>query len=87
MKLLITDADSNYRTSSTDYCWTDPGEVLTVGTDGAFVGIDSGRYTTRGRIADPPRAEVHQKHQLPHPHRLVRAGTGAAEHRDTQARG
>ncbi|GAA1237822.1 DUF7715 family protein [Streptomyces rhizosphaericus] len=63
MKLLITAVDSNFRTSDTDYSWTDPGEVLTVGTDGAFVGVDSGRFTTRGRVADVAlsRVEVRQK--------------------------
>ncbi|MFD7919552.1 hypothetical protein ACFV3R_10040 [Streptomyces sp. NPDC059740] len=63
MKLVITAIDSNYRTSDTDYSWTDPGEVLTVGTDSAFVGVESGRFTTRGRVADVAlsRAEVRQK--------------------------
>jgi hypothetical protein len=63
MKLLITAVDSNYRTSSTDYSWTGPGEVLTIGTGDAFVGVDSGRFTTRGRVADVAltRAETRRK--------------------------
>jgi hypothetical protein len=52
MKLVIPVSDSNYRTSSTDYCWTKPGEILTVGSHDAFVGVDSGRFTTRGRVVD-----------------------------------
>ncbi|WP_394426678.1 DUF7715 family protein [Streptomyces sp. SGAir0957] len=58
MKLLITAVDSNFRTSDTDYSWTDPGEILTIGTDGAFVGVDSGRFTTRGRVADVALSRV-----------------------------
>ncbi|WP_328373056.1 hypothetical protein OG800_49590 (plasmid) [Streptomyces sp. NBC_00445] len=58
MKLIITAADSNYFLSRTDFSWTRAGEILTVGTDDpfgpddSFVGLDFGRFTKRGRVAD-----------------------------------
>ncbi|MFI5986828.1 hypothetical protein ACIBEA_38950 [Streptomyces sp. NPDC051555] len=51
MKLVVSASDTNYSNSPTDYSWTYANEILIVGTDGAFVGISSGKYTTRGRVA------------------------------------
>ena len=63
MKLVVPDSDSTYRASDTDYSWTIPGEILTVGSHDAFVGVDSGRFTTRGRVVDldVTRDEVTEK--------------------------
>ncbi|MFF4531537.1 hypothetical protein ACFY1P_19990 [Streptomyces sp. NPDC001407] len=52
MKLVVPASAANYHVSDRDYSWTDPGEVLTIGTDDAFVGITSDRHTTRGRVAE-----------------------------------
>ncbi|MFE3558384.1 hypothetical protein ACFXKW_26510 [Streptomyces sp. NPDC059193] len=51
MKLVISASDTNYNNSPTDYSWTYANEILIAGSDGAFVGISSGKYTTRGRVA------------------------------------
>ncbi|MBN0045740.1 hypothetical protein JS756_16830 [Streptomyces actuosus] len=63
MKLIVPAFDQHYRVSATDYNWTNPDEILTIGTDEAFVGLDSRRYTTHGRVAalDVTRAEVTAK--------------------------
>jgi hypothetical protein len=63
MKLIIPAFDQHYRVSATDYNWTNPGEILTIGTDDAFVGLDSRRYTTHGRFTalDVTRADVNAK--------------------------
>ncbi|MFD8731485.1 hypothetical protein [Streptomyces sp. NPDC059611] len=63
MKLIIPAFDQKYRVSDTNYNWTDPREILTIGTDDAFVGLSSRRYTTHGRVAalDVTRAEVTAK--------------------------
>ncbi|OEJ22084.1 hypothetical protein AR457_40045 [Streptomyces agglomeratus] len=63
MKLIVPAFDQHYRASATDYAWTGPGEILTIGTDDAFVGIDSCRYTTHGRVTalDVTRDEVTAK--------------------------
>ncbi|KOU80397.1 hypothetical protein ADK61_09580 [Streptomyces sp. XY66] len=63
MKLIIPAFDQHYRVSATDYNWTNPNEILTIGTDDAFVGLDSRRYTTRGRVTalDVTRDEVTDK--------------------------
>ncbi|MER5549874.1 hypothetical protein ABT072_47665 [Streptomyces sp. NPDC002589] len=63
MKLIIPAFDQRYRVSATDYNWTDPGEILTIGADDAFVGIDSRRYSTHGRVTalDVTRDEVTAK--------------------------
>ncbi|TGB15504.1 hypothetical protein [Streptomyces sp. MZ04] len=63
MKLLVPALDCNYRMSNADYSWTDPGEILTIGTNDDFVGLDSGRFTTLGRVTDVnvTRAQVRQK--------------------------
>ncbi|RLU82012.1 hypothetical protein CTZ27_31115 [Streptomyces griseocarneus] len=61
MKLVVPASDANYRSSNTDYCWTKPGEILTISSTGdAFIGVASGRCTTRGRVAevDVTRAQV-----------------------------
>ncbi|MEV5264750.1 DUF7715 family protein [Streptomyces werraensis] len=52
MRLIVTAADETYHRSRTDYSWTKPGEILTIGSDDAFVGIDSRKYTTRGKVVE-----------------------------------
>ncbi|KES09169.1 hypothetical protein BU52_03715 [Streptomyces toyocaensis] len=63
MKLIIPAFDQHYRASATDHNWTDPEEILTIGADEAFAGIDSRRYTTHGRVTalDVARDEVTDK--------------------------
>ncbi|MFC9505481.1 hypothetical protein [Streptomyces sp. NPDC057002] len=52
MKFVVPASDEMYRKSDTAYSWTDAGEILSIGTDSTFVGISSGRHTTRGKVVD-----------------------------------
>ncbi|MFB7917046.1 hypothetical protein [Streptomyces sp. NPDC056061] len=56
-------SDGIYRNSDTDYSWTDAGEILAIGANASFVGISSGRHTTRGKVVDltVTRDEVTEK--------------------------
>ncbi|EDY49273.1 hypothetical protein SSCG_02301 [Streptomyces clavuligerus] len=69
MKLISPAATQLYRTSATDCDWSDPGEILAIATEKAFVGLGSRHYTTPSRVAAlaQPRRGHRQDDPTPHP--------------------